>query len=223
MSSKQELITQSAGLPAPAELVKVDIKVNTSDMVDAMVFDSEEHLRSEKKRIDKDNTELLAERGKLLEKHLKLIDKFAKDYEDKKANALLKSISEFVGKQGMIEKSARQETNTKNRTYLKLDIAICAKEASRRYYSPETYCSKTIEVDLPKDLEQINKDLDKIAKTLEKNNAEMVKLDESIKELPHLKKRVKATMIKNKVRTVKDGEQLMKAIESAIIEASKQE
>lgn len=224
MSGKQELMVQSAGLPAPQELVKVDIKVNTSDMVDAMVFDSEELLRKERKDLLATREDLGTEYTKLDEKRAKLLVKQEKEFSDKKISALAKSMTDFLGKTVSIICNANIRNNSSSKKQeLEMSVSLCSKETRRYYDGDVTHLSKTLVTELPKELSEVIKEMEKNRKDYTKNIELVNKVDDSIKELPHLKKRVKSTIVKNKVRQVKDGEQLIKAIESAIIEAAKKE
>lgn len=212
-NKKNELVVKkNADLVVPQPSVDFSAKLTTNDLVDSIVLESEEHYLAERKR-------LVAEANKLCEDHAKcviynneLLLKHANSYSNKEVNNLMAVLAAFTGKKYTL--AYRTEYTPKKTLNIWTEIA----PKNDRYYSR---IEKKIVEKAPQNLIDSDKAVSDCVKAMEQNRQNQEKVNDALKELPQLKKRVRATLVKNKMASLSDGKKIMDSLTKVVLEHAK--
>ncbi len=215
---KNELVTtntnQINGGSLAESCVKFDAKINTSDLVDAVVFQSEEYLLQEKKSLEDLQTELNKKKTDTNNKFHKLIKEIEKKYVNKEVDAFIKVLNNFTGEKYKVIYDCSLTTQYK----FNVTASICTN--GRNDYYSRNFHKKFSNVTCPNELVNLRKEVNKLSKDYEKSVQDLTKVSLEIKEIPQLKKRVKTALVKNKMKNVADGKQILASLEQAVLNAA---
>lgn len=203
MSVKQgELMPTSnrgALVLTPDSGVRFEGKINTNDLIDAVLYEKEELLRLKENQINEEIHKIETKLDNLSSEIDKMVENIGKNFNTKKYDSLIKQLNEF---------------NTKNKfkiivsdSYIdkkdKLNIILCIEYINRngnRYSAGDTLLTKYENIDIPKNLNNLIKERYNLNKKNNNLKKDLEECKQEIKNLPNLKKKIKAEFVKSMVR-----------------------
>lgn len=215
MSNEMAVVTKrTQELVTDQECLKFDGKFNTNDLIDAAVFDNEEALIKEKEALSKEKISLRKQHAELCKTHTKLLENISKNSKNKDAENIVKSIEKFTGKKLNLVYNA----TISNKSELLLGITISKRRDFNDYY--DAIVSNTIKSKLPEDISDSVKAKKECLAKITKIDSDMEDIQNEMNDLPRLKKRVKSYLVKNKIKSAKDGGEILKVLGQAIKDAA---
>lgn len=184
--SKQELVTSSNKFSLDTAQVKFDAKITSKDLIEASIFGHEEKLLNDEKELNKYIKTLEETDTELRNKKVKLIETFVKKYKNKDAEVICKKFNEFLGKKEKVEYNGHETSNNK----IRITISI----GEEGYHS--SHIEKRFDIDISDDVIKTNTEIKNNTKELEKSTLILQTLQQQIKEVPRMKKRVNAAFVK---------------------------
>lgn len=187
--SNQELITNTTNPIALSteSCVKFDGKISTSDLIEAVLFETEENLSNSLNALESQYKNLLKQEITLVEQKEKIYERINKQYY-KKYNSLIKQLELFYSSK--VEVSS-EIIRSSSKTSMEIDITI---------YNSKVDLSKRVKENMPKDLSENMKQINILKKNISENLEKIDNISDCIKRLPMVKKKIKTEFIKSIIK-----------------------